>query len=174
MRSAKLNNRKNSLISIDGSDLQVKEINSVIFELNNSNTTIEDDLLLKFSRYKNRVKKFLTLSWFGKLYENVLLVCSVLSCIECIYQTYKLNDEHLTLSTDDRTIQLVFAIIFGFDWTLSFLLEDHKLVYLTNFYSMVDLLSVIPILLTYHQSMPNVDHVYTFYDAVIYLSLIHI
>lgn len=162
MKSAKLT-RKNSVTSIDGNDLQDKEINSAISKLNTS-TSIEDDVFLKINRYKNRVKKFLTLSWFGQLYENTLLLCSVLSCIECIYQTYRLDDEHFS----DRIVQLAFAIILGFDWTLSFLLADHKLLFLTNFYSMVDIFSVIPILLIYNQDMPNVDRIYTLYEAFVY------
>jgi len=167
MKTAKVVRRNSTPSSIDGNDLQAKEINNAISELN-TNTSIEDDVFVKMNRYKNRVKKFLTLSWFGQLYENILLFCSVLSCIECIYQSYKMNDEHLSLSTTDRIIQLVFAMIFGFDWTLSFLLEDHKLLFLTNFYSLIDLLSVIPIILIYNQDMPNVNEIHTPYKAVIY------
>jgi len=167
MKTAKLVRRNSTPLSIDGNDLQAKEINNAISELN-TNTSIEDDVFVKMNRYKNRVKKFLTLSWFGQLYENILLFCSVLSCIECIYQSYKMNDEHLSLSTTDRIIQLVFAMIFGFDWTLSFLLDDHKLLFLTNFYSLIDLLSVIPIILIYNQDMPNVNEIHTPYKAVIY------
>lgn len=163
--------RRNSLRSADGNDgseKQAKEINTAISALNSNFNSAEDDVFTKVNRYKNRVKKFLTLSWFGKLYENVLLICSALSCIDCIYQTYKLNDEHMSLSSGDKTLQLVFAIIFGFDWTLSFLLEDHKLLFITTFYSLVDLLSVVPIFLVYNQPMPNVDHIHTFHEAAIY------
>ena len=39
-----------------------------------------------------KVKKYLAASYVGKVYENALLLLSVLSCFQYIYQTYLTGD----------------------------------------------------------------------------------
>lgn len=76
---------------------------------------------------------YLTLS-SGLYYENVLLLMSVFSCCEYIYELY-LNDsdprEHEVLVVL-HIVELVLASLFTFDWLLSFFLADHKLIFCTR------------------------------------------
>ena len=98
-----------------------------------------------------RVKKFMTASWTGKTYSQIMLILSVISCLEFIYQTYltprlafqRRQTYYLSI------IELAMSGLFAFDWVLAFFIADHKIMFMSSFYSMVDLLTVIPIWATF-------------------------
>lgn len=82
------------------------------------------------------VKKFLTTSLIGWIYDWTLLVISVLSTLQFIYQTYL--DPNIPVDVAQialfSILEECFAIVFMFDWTLSFYIADHKLVHITRLY----------------------------------------
>jgi hypothetical protein len=120
------------------------------------------------------LKNFYLHSWIGKAYNFFMLVLSILSVLEYIYTTY------LSLSVTSELAQynalkvseVGVASLFAFDWLLSFLLADHKMLFLSSFYSMVDLMTVIPIFTTVNESCPS--HMknafdYSFQQIVFYI-----
>lgn len=87
-----------------------------------------------FEQLRLKAKKFMNRSAFGKNYENILLGLSVVSSLQYIYQTY-LDDSHekeRRLIFILNLIELLFAILFAFDWFLNFVLADHKLIFFTT------------------------------------------
>jgi len=81
--------------------------------------------------YRVAVKKFMALSLFGRMYENVLLVTAVFSCAQYIYSTYKqyvAEDVQVAFSQ----VEVALAVVFMFDWTLCFALADNKLMHFTE------------------------------------------
>jgi hypothetical protein len=74
------------------------------------------------------LKKYLTNSLVGSLYENFTIFISVISAIEYIHSTYA-NDHHnrywkQTYPLDKA--ELCFAGVFLFDWALKYFLADSK------------------------------------------------
>lgn len=87
-----------------------------------------------YEKLKSMLKNMLqTTSWTGKCYEWFIILVSIISTIEYMYQTYQVSNPH---NTDDQQIQLshkvelAFTLLFGFDWLLNFLIVDHYLNYL--------------------------------------------
>jgi len=82
-----------------------------------------------FDELRMMAKKFMKRSWIGFLYENTLLLMSVVSCLQHIYTSYfdVLTDTRLIRTSD--IVELVFASAFAFDWVLSFCLADHKVIF---------------------------------------------
>ena len=81
-----------------------------------------------------KVKKYMTKSYYGKLYTQFMLIISVISCLEYIYQTYltdRLEFQRMQLYYLGR-FEMVLSCIFMFDWLLSYFLADHKFVFLTR------------------------------------------
>ena len=98
-----------------------------------------------------KLKKFVVASFVGQLYVNILLLLSVLSCFQYIYQTYLDEDNDL-----DKRILQIFGVIelflaglFAFDWCLWLFLADHRVEQLLSFFALVDFATVIPIWITY-------------------------
>ncbi len=109
-----------------------------------------------FEEYRVATKKFFTRSTYGIIYQNCLIIMSVFSCFEYIVETYQ--GENIPNSL--FLLEKIFAGIFSFDWLLSFFLADHKLTHITSFFSMVDLLTVIPIWITYSKECPKYSETY--------------
>ena len=85
----------------------------------------EDKLeLYSIEDIRLRTKKFMAHSLFGNYYENVLLILSVASCFEYIYQTYLIESSaHDTVLMNALTlVEKLLAVVFMFDWMLSFFL----------------------------------------------------
>eukprot|EP01036_Dinobryon_divergens_P030222 gene30222-39429_t len=117
------------------------------------------------------VKHFLYKSTLGIVYNDVMLCISILSCFEFIYQTYlnpnrpeDLKELHIL-----DYIEKGLAVLFTFDWLLNLFIADLKLIFMTSFYSMVDVLTVIPIWVTSGRTCPDVDFLVTAEDVFIYL-----
>ena len=119
-----------------------------------------------------KVKKFLTSSWAGKTYSQIMLFLSVISCLEFIYQTYltprlafeRTETYYLSL------FELAMAGLFALDWMLSFFIADHKIMFMSSFYSMVDLLTVIPIWATFFTNInPTYYGINSLENAIFYI-----
>lgn len=86
-----------------------------------------------------RLKKIITASTFGKIYEKVLILLSILSTVEFIYTTYlsyNPNPQHMGpshLATQLKYfnwLELALAGIFSLDWLLSFFIADQKVIFI--------------------------------------------
>lgn len=80
------------------------------------------------------LKKFMNHSKFGKYYENIIILLSIVSCFEYIYETYltKSNPGDAAQLVILKIAELVFATIFGLDWALNVFLAEHRILYLTR------------------------------------------
>lgn len=82
-----------------------------------------------------QLKKFMTHSKIGKYYENFVLLLSLISCFEYIYETYL----HKSVPEDQyqlhvlKNLELVFATIFAVDWSLNLFLAEHRVLYFTRY-----------------------------------------
>lgn len=121
--------------------------------IDNNVSTFTDDSekqsLIETIRLK--VKKYMAASYVGKTYENILLLLSVLSCFQYIYQTYLTGDGPFQerLVEAFSIVELFLASLFAFDWALSLFVADHKGEHFRSFFSMVDIFTVLPIYITY-------------------------
>jgi len=81
--------------------------------------------------YRIALKKFMSFSLFGRVYENLLLVTAVFSGCQYIWSTYRdsMTANILSMFTD---LEMVLAIVFTVDWTLCFFMADHKLMHFTK------------------------------------------
>jgi hypothetical protein len=83
---------------------------------------------------RQNLKKFMAQHWAGQYYDNCLLVLSVVSCFEYIYQTYL----HQSIAEDRRVLwrlnilELIFASIFGLDWCLNCFMAEHRILFFTR------------------------------------------
>jgi len=114
--------------------------------------------------FRIKVKKFMSATVFGRAYADALMVLSVLSCFQFIYLTY---DGHEDLAMFD-IIEMALAALFSFDWLLSFFMADHRVEFVNSFFSMVDLLTVIPIWITFNSKQITYPEVKQLDDAFLY------
>ena len=86
-------------------------------------------------QWRLQVKKFFSHSRFGRYYENVLIILSLVSCIEYIYETYLHPSDPADQSQLEalKDLELGFAAIFGLDWLLSFFLAEHRLLFFLRY-----------------------------------------
>lgn len=119
--------------------------------------------------YRVNLKKFLATHALGRFYENLLLFLSSLSCLEFIFQTYldKVEDAEL-IEVLDRVEQGL-AVLFSVDWMLHYFLAEHKMLYISSFYSMIDILTVIPIWVSSYSYAPRYDKIQNFRDVIVYI-----
>mmetsp|Transcript_8231 Transcript_8231/g.15524 ORF Transcript_8231/g.15524 Transcript_8231/m.15524 type:complete len:1217 (+) Transcript_8231:175-3825(+) len=119
-----------------------------------------------------KLKKFVVASFFGQLYVNTLLILSVLSCFQYIYQTYLDENDPKDLKILDifGVVELFLAGLFAFDWCLWLFLADHRIEQLLSFFALVDFTTVIPIWLTYFvfPTPRGYNDVSSFGDAINY------
>mmetsp|Transcript_23872 Transcript_23872/g.35024 ORF Transcript_23872/g.35024 Transcript_23872/m.35024 type:complete len:1148 (-) Transcript_23872:179-3622(-) len=119
-----------------------------------------------------KVKKWLAASFFGRIYVYILLILSVLSCAQYIYQTY-LNEndpQDKELLNIFALLELFLAALFAFDWCLHLFLADHRWDHFFSFFAMVDFTTVIPIWLTYYVFTNPVEYhdIHNVDDAINY------
>jgi len=98
-------------------------------------STEGESKLLSLEELRVRVKKFMTTSAIGKSYNNILLVISVASSVEYMYQTYlDPNNSANTKLLDTLNIsEKILASLFMFDWCLNYFMADHKLIFMTRY-----------------------------------------
>ena len=118
--------------------------------------------------YRVRAKKFMDLSLFGRMYENLFMAAAVFSGLEYIAATYDIYIPAEALSAFEE-VEIALALAFGFDWILNFLIADNKVAFTSSFYSMIDLLTVIPIWLTRLYPCMNYNNIVTDFDRFIYI-----
>lgn len=119
------------------------------------------------------ITKFMASSWFGAVYFNFFLALSVLSLFQYVAETYL--DEGNT--TDKKVLdifsilELVWAALFAFDWSLSLFLADHRWEHFWSFFAMVDFATIIPIFVTFAFFPTRVEYfeIHTFTQIVNYV-----
>ena len=97
-------------------------------------------------RFRQSLKKFMVTSFLGFVWDVGFLLLSCVSLISFIASTYydhRIESQAIIKDYFD-IFELVLAVLFGIDWGLSFFMADQKNEFITSFYSMVDLFSVIP------------------------------
>ena len=89
---------------------------------------VEEDDDDKFSIEQIRVttKNFFTNSFLGEVYNNILLILSIFSCIQYIQQSYDQTPPSKDL------LELCLAIIFTLDWCLCCFIADHKILFVSR------------------------------------------
>jgi hypothetical protein len=99
----------------------------------------DDKRKSKWELLRHGTKNFIENSVFGGLYIQFLLLVSVLSCFEFIYQTYLDLDTDSGVRTLDffTDLELGVAGLFAFDWMLMLFISDHKGSQLFRFYFVV-------------------------------------
>lgn len=130
-----------------------------------------EDHQSQIDAFRLRLKKFMTTSLFGKTYTDALLVLSILSSVQFVYTTY-LNPQGGNHGKQMQILDVVekfIAALFSVDWLLSFFLADHKSEFVKSFFSMVDLLTVVPIWITSGFAPVAYNDVSTLFDVVLYL-----
>jgi hypothetical protein len=90
----------------------------------------DDEGLTKIETIRLNMKKALAGSWWGKLYENSVTLISVLSSLQCIYQTYLSDAKRHDQYKIALLVEFLFALIFGADWLLNFFLADQTVTFL--------------------------------------------
>ena len=161
---------------VKGDAMTYKSVKSEIFEseigheqgFNDDEFEEEGDKDL-IEIYRVNLKKFLATHALGQFYENLLLVLSSLSCLEFIFQTYldTVRDAGLIEVLDK--VEQGLAVLFSVDWMLHFFLAEHKFLYISSFYSMVDILTVIPIWVTSYSYTPQYADIHNVRDVLVYL-----
>lgn len=126
----------------------------------------EDAKVDKIEFVRLKLKKLVNNSIPGFLYTNIMLSLSIFSCLEFIVETY-IIDEEINLYLEQ--LEVFMATIFSFDWFLNFFIADHKLIFISSFFSMVDLLTVLPIYFTYGKTVPLLDDLDNFNDYILYV-----
>ncbi len=86
----------------------------------------EEEEELTFEKMRIETKNFFTNTLFGELYNNLLLILSVFSCIQHIQQTYDKDPP-----TKD-VLELSLAILFTLDWCLCFFIADLKIFFISR------------------------------------------
>ena len=94
----------------------------------------EEEAEIQKTSYANRIealrlklKKFLNTHVVGVVYSEILLVLSIFSTIQFVYSTYS-NTKGFFFTTVEESL----AVVFGFDWVLSFFLADHKVEFISR------------------------------------------
>jgi voltage-gated potassium channel Kch len=117
----------------------------------------------KIELLRLKTKKFFAANIAGIFYNEALLYLSVFSTCQFVYSTYEGESDLLD------SIEVALAVVFGFDWMLSLFLADHKMEFVTSFFSMVDLLTVVPIWVTRTRAPISFPDVHTADDVFTYV-----
>lgn len=133
--SPTMGKRKDSYLFRPSSSSQASKYSAVIESFKAAKE--EDKDVFEDARVK--IKKFLTNSRLGVMYDNIFLVISIISSLEFIYQTYLFDDidEEKESIYYLRLIELGFAGCFAFDWSLNYFLADHKLKFILRYLTFI-------------------------------------
>lgn len=129
----------------------------------------DDDHQSQIDAFRLNLKKFMTTSRFGKSYTDALLVLSILSSLQFVYQTYLDHDNNENELRFLEGVEKFIAGLFSFDWLLSFFMADHKSEFVNSFFSMVDLLTVVPIWITSGFQPIPYNELESSFDIILYL-----
>ena len=136
----------------------------------------QNNLVATFTIEKLRIyaQKIFVTSRFGTIYDMVLLILSFVSAGQLIFQTTLPPGDQQSASQKDleryfTTLEMILAVLFGFDWLLALFLAEVKSEFFLSFFSMVDLVTVIPIWFTHSAPLKYQDALYSNYDYFIYV-----
>ena len=120
------------------------------------------------------VKKIFVTSRFGTIYDMALLILSFVSAAQLIFQTTLPPESEQSayqkvLAYSFTILEMILAVLFGFDWLLALFLAEVKSEFFLSFFSMVDLVTVIPIWFTHSAALKYQDELYTNHDYFIYV-----
>ena len=155
-----------------------RNISSLKLDDDHSNSDDEEanNLVAQFTIEKLRmyVKKIFVTSRFGTIYDMALLILSFVSAAQLIFQTTlppeSEQSAYQKVLADSFTIlEMILAVLFGFDWLLALFLAEVKSEFFLSFFSMVDLVTVIPIWFTHSAALKYQDELYTNHDYFIYV-----
>jgi hypothetical protein len=92
-----------------------------------------------YDTWRSDAKKFFTQSQFGKYYENFMILMSLISCLEYIYETYLHHSDHADMRRLYilNRVELGFACFFSWDWALSLYLSEHRTLYFLRLVSIL-------------------------------------
>jgi hypothetical protein len=119
--------------------------------------------------FRIKVRKFLTQSFVGEIYNVILLFFSVFSMFEHIWQSYLTYEDNNELLNQLNYVEYALASLFGLDWLLNLFVADHRLVFCKSFFSMVDIFTVIPVFATHGKKLSRVHDVHTASDLFFYV-----
>lgn len=134
------------------SDSRLRKIADKLENVSDDAGSYTERLAETIENIRNTMKKLLYSSYIGKLFSVAMLLLSILSVIEYIYTTYLNQESDASQYSALKVLELIVALFFAFDWGLSFFVADHKMTFLSSFYSMVDLMTVVPIFATYSET----------------------
>ena len=80
-----------------------------------------------------KIKKSMSTSRLGHAYNNTLLILSVLSGLQFVYESYYRNDIGSEHSKINNQLERIFSVIFMFDWCLSYFMADNKIKHFNRF-----------------------------------------
>jgi hypothetical protein len=81
--------------------------------------------------FRVEIKKYLSTSRGGRVYLNLTILLSIMSAVIAIHETYAF-DEHQRYLNQRHIFDIfdvIFAVVFGFDWLLNYFLADSKFYY---------------------------------------------
>lgn len=113
-------------------DVLSKTLDSKLHHEKNESTLVM--LYTKMEKIRLRAKKFMTTGVFAYVYRHFMLLLSVISCIEFIYQTYlhvERSFHRLELHYLNY-IEMSVSGLFAIDWTVMFFIADHKVEFFTR------------------------------------------
>jgi len=113
-------------------------------------------LKINSEQLRLQLKKFMATSWMGFIWDISFLFLSTISTISYVISTYfdhRIKSER-DIKDQMELFELILSVLFGVDWLLSFFMADQKNEFVGSFYSMVDLLSVIPTFFLYGTGPP--------------------
>lgn len=135
-------------------------------------TEYDDKTKNSMELFRLKLKDFFHHHFIGGLYQLILLFLSVISVFQYIYGTYVDNYDSARMNLVGlimAKIELAFAGIFGFDWCLNLFLADDRSAYLTSFFSMIDLLTVIPTFAVFQHECPQFRKGMSGEDVIYYI-----
>ena len=135
----------------------------------------EDYDLFNIQLIRKKIRYFLTTTLYGKLYTHTLVLLSVVSTITIIVQAYfegyfdELSGDNAKFAFYLKQLDLALSVLFFIDWSLQFFLADHITEFLTSFYSMIDVVTVVPTFVLYNFSVKGYYDISTPGDWLLYI-----
>ena len=126
---------------------------------------------------KKKIRYFLNTTMYGRVYTNTLVLLSVVSTVTIIVQAYfegysdsnELSGDHAKFSFILKQLDLALSVLFFVDWSIQFFLADQITEFLTSFYSMIDVVTVLPTFVLYNFSVKVYDDIKSPGDWLLYI-----
>ncbi len=79
-------------------------------------------------------KNFFTNTVMGQFYNQLILLISVLSCFQFIWQTYLGTNDGSELIVFFAHLELAVALVFVLDWLVLLFVADHRITFITRYF----------------------------------------